>query len=71
MAKDKILDHYRERLKLDEQALKDYESGTREEFEITSNGRINITAKTLATLKHGIAKLKNIISAHERKSKHG
>ncbi len=71
MAKDKILNHYREQLKLDEEALREYESGRREEFEITSTGRTNLTDKAVSKLKHGIAKLKAIIAAHERKSKHG
>ncbi len=71
MAKDKILDHYREKLKLDEEALREYEAGRREEFEITSTGRTNLTGKTISTLKHGIAKLKAIIAAHEKMAKHG
>jgi hypothetical protein len=71
MAKDKVLEHYHEQLKRDEQVLKDFDAGTREEFEDTPTGRVNITAKTVAKLRHGTAKLRGIISAHEQKSRHG
>jgi hypothetical protein len=62
MAKDKVLDHYREQLKNDEQALKDSEAGT-------ANGAPN--PKSVPMLRLSIAKLKRMISAHEKHAKHG
>jgi len=56
--KDKVLTHYREQLKLNEDALRGHAEGRNDDKEV-------------AKLKHSIAKLKAIIQAHEQKVKHG
>ena len=53
---DKEIAHRREQTRLDEKALKDYESGTSEDFKGLGNQRVNVTVATIARLRSHIAK---------------